>query len=70
MLKRTSTKYDVEAQQWEDLNSFVENCSKLSKAQWNIIEEEREYFVQKILAKYLGRCTKFANNACDNIRWK
>ena len=53
MLKRTSTKYDVEAQQWEDFNSFVENCSKLSKAQWNIIEEEREYFVQKILAKYL-----------------
>ena len=49
--------------------NFVENCAKLSKAQW-YFEEECEYFVHNILAKYLGQCTKFDNNITYNLHYK
>ena len=49
--------------------NFVENCAKLSKAQW-YFEEECEYFVHNILAKYLGQCTTFDNNITYNLHYK
>ena len=54
--------------QWEECYYFLENCTKLSKAQLCIIEEEPEYFVQNLNKKVLT-VYKICH-ICDNIRMK